>query len=400
MCQVNINEQEITKIIKNAVDSSNLANTANNINNKTNIIINDNKTTARNVSVAINSSHNLIKYLMLYHKDVPPLEQLTNDKCKEILEQNYNIDSKTGKEHIKNIDNNCKLNDYILHRKILYDYITNDFLNIIKQIILKTIKKIDNNLQSIYNTDSNRLNYVIKSSINNWIEDKSGINFITLVIKPILTKILDLLYEYISISKKELKRYEDNSKITNNKINMINMKLDNLYKNIDDQINTDSDADLENKIYIDIDQYIDKLYITNNKINMYDDEDNEYSLYDKYNIIRINYRKDIELYTKTINYIYDTMYNIKQFINELMTNKYEKALIKELAPHLRMLTNTDLTKFVDLIDNNKYDEYINKISENVTNIDIHTMDNIIHKYRTYIHKIEVKKLKLINQIMN
>ena len=184
------------------------------------------------------------------------------------------------------------------------------------------------------------------------------------------------------------------------------MKLDNLYKNIDDQINTDSDADLENKIYIDIDEYIDKLNTTNDKLNIYDDNDDKYSLYDKYNLIRINYRKDIQLYTITINYIYDTIYNIKQFINELMTNKYEKALIKELAPHLRMLTNTDLTKFVDLIDNNKYDDYINKyddyinkINDNVTNIDIHTMDNIIHKYKTYINKIEIKKLKLINKIM-
>ena len=50
--------------------------------------------------------------------------------------------------------------------------------------------------QPIWNTDCSRFNYVIKTAIDKWDEDKAGIKFTEYVIKPVLDYVLDLIYNF------------------------------------------------------------------------------------------------------------------------------------------------------------------------------------------------------------
>ena len=45
-------------------------------------------------------------------------------------------------------------------------------------------------------TDSSRFNYVIKTAIDKWDEDKAGVKFTEYVIKPVLDYVLDLIHSY------------------------------------------------------------------------------------------------------------------------------------------------------------------------------------------------------------
>ena len=66
--------------------------------------------------------------------------------------------------------------------------------------ILKLYKKDDPKDQSIWNTDDNRLTYLIKELLNNessnWIVDKKGIKTQTYLIEPLLAHIKSLLVSY------------------------------------------------------------------------------------------------------------------------------------------------------------------------------------------------------------
>ena len=68
--------------------------------------------------------------------------------------------------------------------------------------IIKIYKKDDPKNQSIWNTDDNRLTYLIKELMNNessnWIVDKKGIKTKTYLIEPLLSHIKDLLVAYQS----------------------------------------------------------------------------------------------------------------------------------------------------------------------------------------------------------
>ena len=67
-------------------------------------------------------------------------------------------------------------------------------------IILKLYKKDDPKSQSIWNTDDNRLTYLIKELLNNkssnWIVDKKGIKTQIYLIDPLLAHIKSLLVSY------------------------------------------------------------------------------------------------------------------------------------------------------------------------------------------------------------
>ena len=67
-------------------------------------------------------------------------------------------------------------------------------------LIIKIHKKDDPKTQSIWNTDDNRLTYLIKELVHNessnWIIDKKGIKTNTYLIEPLLTHVKSLLISY------------------------------------------------------------------------------------------------------------------------------------------------------------------------------------------------------------
>lgn len=70
-------------------------------------------------------------------------------------------------------------------------------------LIINTYKKDDPCEQSMWSSDTARLTFIIKQSINEtneskWITDKKGLNLSKLIIKPLTNKVKEILKEYVT----------------------------------------------------------------------------------------------------------------------------------------------------------------------------------------------------------
>ncbi len=135
------------------------------------------------VNKAITKASSLIKYLMQNHRSVPPLKKIKKEECIPILRLEYDCPEIEG--------------DYSLQKMFIRDYSKNIFIQNIAKSILKIINHEQQDKQPIYNTDSTRYNYVVKTSAELWNEDKSGIKFTDYIIRPLLRYIRELNEEYI-----------------------------------------------------------------------------------------------------------------------------------------------------------------------------------------------------------
>jgi len=132
------------------------------------------------VNKAISKASSLIKYLMEHHPNTPPLKKINETQCMYRLRLDYNCPHNPDDK-------------YKLEKKLIDDYTYNNFVENICKIIRKLIKydtNINNHTyESIYNTDVNRYNYVVKINDNDWNEDVAGKIFCKLVINPLLNTI-------------------------------------------------------------------------------------------------------------------------------------------------------------------------------------------------------------------
>ena len=114
-----------------------------------------------------------------HYSDNPPLKQIEYTKLCSLLRPK----SKLVKEMI------CCYRHNTLH----------EFLG---NFILDIYKKKNYSEQSIFSTDTSRLNYVIKESIHDntseWVPDKKGLKTIEYIIRPLTDHVLELLKEFNS----------------------------------------------------------------------------------------------------------------------------------------------------------------------------------------------------------
>jgi len=157
-----------TEILKQKDETINVLNTE----------VNHLKLLINNAGSIIKSSVSALSYAMKHYKDAPALETI-----KDYSALKYN---QSDTEFIENL-----LVEY--KNKLLPTYLGN--------FIIKIYKKDDPLKQSIWNSDTNRLTYVIKEILNNnktdWQIDKKGIKTTNYIIVPILTYIEGLLRSYI-----------------------------------------------------------------------------------------------------------------------------------------------------------------------------------------------------------
>lgn len=170
------------------------------------------------VKKALTKAASLIKYLMENYKSVPPLKKLKSDQCIKLLQIEYNCDKDKDQDHNKNYNKN--IDDYNLEKELIYDYSKNRFIEKISKIILNLVNHDDPNKQQIWNTDFARLHYIIKISLDKWTEDKCGIKFTDLVIKPFLNSICEKIrnYRMNEIDKIDIKKYTLEQNINHNNI--------------------------------------------------------------------------------------------------------------------------------------------------------------------------------------
>lgn len=137
--------------------------------------------------------------------------------------QNYSNAPSIEPIQVQDIDSFEDSDKHIVEN-ILSSYKHKTLNKYLGDFILKLYKKDDPKDQSIWNTDDNRLTYLIKELLNNkssnWIVDKKGIKTTIYLIEPLLEHIKDILIIYqkkynipeIGQSSIELEMILENSK--------------------------------------------------------------------------------------------------------------------------------------------------------------------------------------------
>lgn len=181
----------------------------------------------------IKKSMNTLNYLLLNYKNAPHITELDD----------YSIISKSINDLIKNL---------------IYHYNKNLLNKYIGDFIVRQYKKEEPEAQSLWSSDTDRLNYFIcefikeqniknKVKVNNktqWILDKKGIKMTNYIIKSLLNYIMSINSEYINQRNNEIKTLrEDNEQNINKLKEMQTLAL----------INTDIK---NNKLSSEINKYI------------------------------------------------------------------------------------------------------------------------------------------------
>ena len=183
--QIKINEQK-NQLIDHKEE---LLKQTHEILNKSNETISVLKSEVAHLKSIVNNSGSLIKtsvstmaYVIKNYKEAPALESLTDSS---II--------------------NCEKNNVAFVENLIYEYNHNKLDVYIGDFIIKIYKKDDPSKQSVWNSDTNRLTYLIRDliTINNidwkvdWKIDKKGIKTSKFIIEPILEYIDEQVREYI-----------------------------------------------------------------------------------------------------------------------------------------------------------------------------------------------------------
>ena len=134
-----------------------------------------------------NSNQSSFKHIIQNYTDAEPLRQITFEK---FIEMNV----------IRYIEYSKKPYEEQLVEDIIYCYRHKMLEEYIGSTIIKLYKKADPNCQSIWNTDTSRLKYVTRNTINKnldrWVVDKHGEYTNKKIVKPILKRLKIILNKY------------------------------------------------------------------------------------------------------------------------------------------------------------------------------------------------------------
>lgn len=167
-----------------------------------------------NAGMLLKTSISTMSYIMKNYNNAPAIELIKDYSIMHINQDNTKFVETLIYEH---------------KHKNLYAYL-GDF-------IIKFYKKGDPSQQSIWNSDTNRVTYIIREIINNnhinWTIDKKGIKIGKYIIEPLLEYIDAMLRLYISNMDMQYRKY------TVNEINKKTIKLQaitEIIKSIEDRV--------------------------------------------------------------------------------------------------------------------------------------------------------------------
>lgn len=163
------------------------------------------KSLINNAGAIIKTSVSALAYVTQYYKDAPELDKLDDYSYLEYDDENDEFD---------------------LTELIISHYKDNLLCQYLGNVIINVYKKDNPAEQSIWNSDSVRLTYIIKDIINkktDWAVDKKGVKTTKYIIDPLLEYLRTLLSDYINDNGLEnfvkesyiqLKRRADNMEAT------------------------------------------------------------------------------------------------------------------------------------------------------------------------------------------
>jgi hypothetical protein len=151
---------------------------------------------------------------MQHHQNVPPIKKISDKESIKLLRIDYECPLK-------------KDDDYVLEMRLIHDHANNKFIKNISKSILNIINHKKPKTQPIYNTDSSRHNYVIKTTQEVWDEDKAGIKFSDYIIKPLLKSIEELIKKFretkietVNMRKNTLQQNEEHIDLLSKTLNL------------------------------------------------------------------------------------------------------------------------------------------------------------------------------------
>ena len=162
------------------------------------------KDEANTYKYIVNESGNLVKksmsslsYLIKNCNSAPALEIIDSDimNSRKIV-----YDEKTKSSIIEEIDSDESIDEEKLANDIISAYKHKTLNKYLGNCIIDTYKKDEQSSQSVWNTDTTRLTYIIRELINNktpiWHIDKKGVKTKTFLIDPLLSNVKDIIMQY------------------------------------------------------------------------------------------------------------------------------------------------------------------------------------------------------------
>ena len=151
------------------------------------------KTILNGAGTLVDKSISTLNYITKNYTEAPALEMITDVPS---------LHRDLSEEHIV--------------ETIIQKYRNSKLIAFIGDLLIKQYKKADPAKQSIWNSDTDRLTYVIRTLLSNksyyWKIDKKGIDTANCMIKPILDHIKERLDNYLDTCEK-CKRTDDTEKI-------------------------------------------------------------------------------------------------------------------------------------------------------------------------------------------
>jgi hypothetical protein len=138
----------------------------------------NNQNTNKIVKEARAIKKSILSILNTNFKDTPSIDYIEEDDFKRELEREYK----------RKIDDP----DYGLIMRIFSDYENKKLIQTLSSLILKFIKKEDQQIQPVFNIDSARGNYATKIE-NIWLNDKSGLQLKKYTLDMVIKHLLDVM---------------------------------------------------------------------------------------------------------------------------------------------------------------------------------------------------------------
>jgi hypothetical protein len=157
-----------------------------------------------------------IKEIRQKYPDAPLLERMNN----EIVNQIMNDLFRKGDD------------DYKMCSRILFFYKDKQLVNLISEAILSYYTKLDPKDQAFWNTDTARLNYIIKDTVDNkesWVIDKFGVKMKNLVISPLGDELRNYIFEHKNVLCKNSLDRNNNSRTIQKLQEEINICFDIIF---------------------------------------------------------------------------------------------------------------------------------------------------------------------------
>jgi hypothetical protein len=147
---------------------------------------------------------NALNYVNTHYNNAPLLLPLNDFAF--IYENNET----NNYEDIENDDNDDKIETFT--NNVLHHQINNTLDSYLGSLIVDSYKKDDPKKQPLWNTDTNRLTYLVRELIGtkpNWIIDKKGIMTTEKTIDPLLKYVRKLIDVYLKINSAKLQEEEN-----------------------------------------------------------------------------------------------------------------------------------------------------------------------------------------------